>query len=191
MTESLVEQALRIARLLDGLGIPYLAGGSIASSLLGEPRSTLDIDLVVQLRSEKVGPLVSLLSRDFAVDEETARQAAEDHLSFAAVHLSGAFKIDFFVLEDTPLARRQMERRQKIEVTRDGDSLFVYAPEDIVIQKLRWYEMGGRVSDRQWRDVLGIIKVQGARLDPDYLAMVAGELGLTELLTKAMSEAQA
>jgi hypothetical protein len=84
-----------------------------------------------------------------------------------------------------------MNRRQKVPVATDPErQLFVYTPEDILLQKLRWYRMGHEVSDRQWRDVLGIIAVQGGSLDEVYLRDGAEILGVGDLLQRALTEAR-
>ena len=67
--------------------------------------------------------------------------------------------------------------------------LYVHPPEDILLQKLRWYRKGGEVSDRQWRDIAAIVRVQGPRLDGTYLREGAEILGVTDLLERALAEA--
>jgi len=187
MIDDPLEYAARIADSLETLGIRYLIGGSLASSLVGEPRSTNDVDFVVDLTSSRVDALVRLLSIDYHVDEATARAAARDHTSFSAVHRSGRIKADFFVLEEDRFSRGMMDRRRRVRVERDVD-LFFYSAEDILLQKLRWFDLGGGLSERQWRDVLGIIKVQKETLDLDYLRKGAALLNVTSLLERALGE---
>jgi hypothetical protein len=67
--------------------------------------------------------------------------------------------------------------------------VYLSSPEDVILHKLEWYRLGGGVSDRQWGDVLGVLKVQGEALDFGYLRQWAGELGLTELLAAALRDA--
>jgi hypothetical protein len=90
----------------------------------------------------------------------------------------------------TPLDEQQLKRRQAVSLG-PGRTLYIHPPEDILLQKLRWYREGAEVSDRQWRDILGIIRVQGPRLDRDYLAGSAPVLGVADLLTRALREAGA
>ena len=115
------------------------------------------------------------------------RDAVARRGSFNVIHLASVRKIDFFVAGADPFTCEEMTRR--VFITLDGDSpvqLWVASPEDIILQKLRWYANGGRVSDRQWRDVLGVLKVQGTRLDQSYLATWAERLDLADLLRDAL-----
>src|SRR5207245_4722803 len=90
----------------------------------------------------------------------------------------------------TPFAQSQFSRRQRKAVGEVKPvELFCASPEDTVLAKLDWYRLGGGVSDRQWRDLLGVLKVQGARLDGGYLDRWAAELGLEDLLQRALREA--
>lgn len=188
----LATEALRVcldvARALDELGVPYLVGGSIASSLHGVPRSTQDADLVADLREEHVPAFVASLEGRFYVDEERVRHAVRRRSSFNVIELSTLFKIDLFLLGDEPMARQEMARRERVALPGGGE-LEVASAEDTILQKLRWYHLGGSVSDRQWRDVLNVLEVQGERLDRAYLTQGAEELGLSALLERALGEA--
>lgn len=179
--------ALRVTRVLDALGIPHTIGGSIASSLAGEPRSTIDIDIIVALADNDVTPLVASLADDFYVDEDAVRRSVRDKASANLIHQPTQLKVDLFVAGGTPLDEQQIARRREV-VLGPGRVLHVHGPEDILLQKLRWYRRGGETSDRQWRDVLGIIRVQAARLDQDYLRKSAPVLDVADLLDRAMRE---
>jgi hypothetical protein len=190
VAEGPIDLLIELAALLERLGIPYVLGGSLASSLLGEPRTTVDIDLAVQLRAAAVDALVRELGRSCYVDEQAALDAVRRNASFNAVHLESVQKVDFFVLGDTLLDRRQIERRRRIVVSEDPRwELWVTSAEDQVLRKLDWYRAGDGVSDRQWRDVVGILAVQADRLDWADLRTTAAELQLGDLLTRAIREA--
>lgn len=185
-----VELALEVAALLDQLGIPYVVGGSLASSILGEPRSTVDIDLAVRLREADVPRLVGALEESFYVNPEAAGEAVRRRRSFNAVHLESVQKLDFFVLGDELLDRRQLERRRRVRLSDDPPrELWITSAEDQILRKLAWYRAGGAVSDRQWRDVVGLLAVQAESLDRGDLAETAARLGLGELLERALREA--
>jgi len=181
--------ALRVADALETCGIPYVVGGSLASSISGEPRSTLDVDLMVVLAEDRVDALVAALGGEFHADSHALRRAVRDKSSANVIHLATATKVDLFVAGATALDDQQVRRRRRVEVASDpARYLYVYTPEDILLQKLRWYQLGGEVSDRQWRDILGILLVQGRALDQDYLERAASMLGVSALLSRARRE---
>jgi hypothetical protein len=186
-----IEVALRVARALDGCGVRYLVGGSLASSISGEPRSTLDVDLVVALTEADVMEVVAALGSEFHVDSEALRRAIREKSSANLIHYDTSIKVDLFVMGGSLVDEEQMNRRQRLKVATDPDRyLYVYTPEDILLQKLRWYRMGNEVSDRQWRDILGIVLVQGDALDETYLQRGAQTLSVSDLLARAIDEAR-
>jgi hypothetical protein len=183
----LVAATLAVVRVLDDLGIPYLIGGSLASSAYGEARTTQDVDLVVDLAEVQVASLVARLRPDFYADDERARQAVARRGSFNVIHLRTMSKIDLFVAGDDPPARRQLERRRTLPMPGLPDVvLSVSSPEDVIVQKLRWYRLGNEVSERQWRDAEGVARVQGAALDRTYLRKAARELEVEDLLDRLL-----
>jgi hypothetical protein len=184
--------ALLVSRVLEDCGLRYVLGGSLASSVSGEPRSTLDIDVMVDLSLAAIEGLVAALGSDFYADAAALARAVRTRSSANIVHLPSATKVDFFIMGATAIEPRQMERRRTVTVATgeagEAAQLYVYTPEDILLQKLRWYRLGGEVSDRQWRDVLGIVAVQGERLDLEYLRTSAAEIDILDLLERAVAE---
>lgn len=178
--------ALRVADALDALGVVSTVGGSIAASFAGEPRSTIDIDIVAALDESHIDGLVVALSSEFYIDSDSLRRAVRIRGSANLIHQATQFKVDLFVAGGTPLDAQQLARRRPVQV--GGRTLFVHPPEDILLQKLRWYQSGGGVSDRQWRDVLAIIRTQGPRLNQVYLSANAPTLGVEGLLARALAE---
>ena len=190
MADGPLDIALRVVAILDDLGIPYVLGGSLASSLVGEPRATADVDLAIRISEENGAPLVRALEPEFYVSEEAALDAVHRLASFNLVHLETVQKVDLFVLGDDLLDRRQLEGRTRVLVSEDPPrELWVGSAEDQILRKLSWYLAGGEVSDRQWRDVIGILAVQRGRLDMETLRAVASDLDLSELLERAFGEA--
>jgi hypothetical protein len=183
--------ALRVARALDELGIRYLVGGSVASSLLGEPRATNDIDILVDISEGQVARFAATLGPDFDVDEEALRDAIRRRRSWNIFFLPLVTKVDLFVKRSDPFDDSELRRRRFVQVGRDGGGLFVASPEDIVLRKLAWYRAGGEVATSQWRDILGVLLVSGAEIDHPYMVDWAPRLGVADLLEKAIREAAA
>ena len=187
MSADLISALLEVARILEQLGLGYAVGGSVASSVFGEPRASADADVVVDLKEADVSALVALLEARFYVSEDAARDAVRRHSSFNAIHLASSYKVDLFVASADVLDREQLARRIPIELSM-GSPAYVTAPENVVLRKLDWYRRGGGVSDQQWRDVLGVLKVQAQTIDVHYMRATAAQVGLSELLERALSE---
>ena len=193
MNEGETELLLAVGRVVaafDTLGVEYLVGGSVASSVFGEPRQTLDADLVARLFGRHAKPLVERLGKEFYADLATIETAIQSQGSFNLIHLETVTKVDVFVRWRDPFGQSQFARRQKKMVGQiSPQELYFASGEDTVLAKLEWYRKGGCVSDRQWRDLLGVLKVQARTLDRGYLTEWAGKLGLADLLERALGQA--
>ena len=182
---------LLVTNVLEQIGIPYALGGSLASSVHGVMRSTLDVDIVTDMRLEHIPALVAALSKEFYADDEMMKDAIQHYSSFNLIHYETAFKVDIFIRKLRAFDQMQLARRIKAVIATEPDqSVYVISPEDTILSKLEWYRMGGEVSDRQWRDILGVIKTQAEALDRDYLQEWAKELKVADLLERASGQSR-
>jgi len=180
---------LLVTQTLERIGILYAVGGSLASSVHGVMRSTLDVDIVADMRLEHIQPLVAALSKEFYADDEMMSDAIEHQSSFNLIHYETAFKVDVFIRKSRAFDQMQLERRRKSVIATDPEqSVYVTSPEDVILSKLEWYRLGGEVSERQWRDTLGVLKTRAGELDLNYLHKWAQELKVTDLLERALNE---
>lgn len=177
-------------KTLEQLNVPYYIGGSIASSVYGISRATMDVDMVSELKSDHVKFLVQALQKDYFIDENMIWDAIKNKSSFNLIHLSTMIKIDVFISSERMFDKASFSRRKQDKLSEESDSVrvFLCSAEDTILSKLEWYKSGGSVSDRQWKDILGVIKVQGELLDKKYLLKWAEELGVEDLLEKAFIE---
>lgn len=176
-----------MAEALEDLGVRYYLVGSVASSLHGRPRLTIDADLVADLRSEHARALCDRLQAEYYVDEQMILEAIRRRRSFNVVHFATALKVDVYVPTAGEYARLALERASRLQLG-PAAKLMVGSAEDVLLYKLYWYRLGNEVSDRQWGDILGIAEVQPA-LDRDYLARWAKTLGVEDLLERVLATA--
>jgi hypothetical protein len=178
-------------KVLDELIISYYISGSIASSVFGLPRSTMDIDIVAGIKIPHIPRLIEALENEFYIDKDMIKDAIHRRSSFNLIHLETAMKIDVFIPKQDNYQRSAENRRKKDTlIENDKNSEFYFSsPENIILNKLKWYELGNKISERQWLDVLGVIKVQENSLDKEYLKQWAKTLGIFDLLTNAFRDA--
>jgi hypothetical protein len=190
MQPDILKALLPVVRALESLDIPYYIGGSVASSLYGMARSTLDIDIAARIERRHIGSLENNLQREYYLDKDMIVEAISTGSSFNLIHLETSIKVDVFVAGDEPYQKSAMDRKRKDRLVEGEPAIqfLVSSPEDVILSKLRWYELGGRVSERQWLDVTGVIKVQGEALDRDYLERWAENLGIAPLLQQAYAD---
>ena len=180
----------RVISGLEALGIHYMLAGSFVSSLHGRARFTQDADLIVDFPPSQLDAFEQAFASDFYVDRGLIEQALKRGTSFNIIHFESSFKVDFFVLSGQDFDREEFSRRVLRQLDpRSEFEAYVQTPEDAVLSKLDWYRRGGRISENQWRDVLGMLRQQAGRLDLVYLRQWAGELGLVDLLDRACQDA--
>ncbi len=172
------------------LGIPYYIAGSVASSAYGIARATMDVDLVADIEIPRVDRLVKALKTDYYIDAEAVKDAIHRSASFNLIHLETMIKIDVFVVKDQPYDSEALTRRQRDTLDEESSRKFyLSSPEDVILSKLQWYHKGGSVSQQQWKDVLGVLKVQAEKLDLKYLKHWASRLNISDLLSRSFDDA--
>lgn len=181
----------RVLATLDRLEIPYLIGGSVASSVFGMSRPTMNVDFVVDLRPEQVDEFVAALQSEFYADAESIRDALRLGRAFNLIHFLSSFKVDMFPLKQDAYSRASFARRRFEQSRSFGPEPIecaVATAEDTLLRKLEWYRSGGETSERQWNDMRGILKVSGKLLDYAYMREWAKFLKVDDLLEKLLAE---
>jgi hypothetical protein len=190
-TPASLSVVFQVIDILEELGVRYHLGGSFASAIHGVPRQTMDADLVVDVDAVAVSRLVDSLHGDFYADLAVAKEAVALRGAFNTIHLKTGFKVDFFVVGTGEFDQVELERSEFKQIIADPPrSAWVKTAEDTVLRKLQWYRSGGEVSDRQWCDVLGVLMAARERLDRDHLHRWAAELGVGDLLDRAIREVE-
>jgi hypothetical protein len=187
-TDDLVDALVPVVAAFRKLGVGHYVGGSIASSFHGATRATMDVDLVCELTENQVEPFVSQLGASFYVSEVAIRSAVHRQSCFNLIHLPTSFKVDVFVSRGRPFDQESM-RRATME--RIGESRTVDVPiatvEDAIVSKLEWYRLTNETSERQWDDVSRLIRLQGEKVDVDYLRHAATSVGVADLLEQLLN----
>lgn len=184
---SVEDSTLAVIRALERMGVRYYVTGSLASTLHGEPRTTNDADLVTLLRPTDFERLSRELAPRFFVDEEEFTRATKTGRSFNLIDEVELAKVDVFCPHDE-YVRVALERAVRLQLERDEpfSEVYVSSAEDSVLSKLRWYRAGHEVSDRQWRDVIGVLELKKGQLELEYLRTWAQKLGVLDLLERAL-----
>jgi hypothetical protein len=191
-TSDVLDAAMQVINVLDSLAIPYVVGGAMASIVHGTVRATMDIDMVVDLTSDNVKPLIEGLRDAFYVDEAAVYRAIGQRSSFNLIHLDSMFKVDVFIPKIRSFDKQQLSRRIAIQLSPESETIiWVLSPEDIMLAKLERYRMGNETSEQQWLDILGVARNQQSRLDAGYLKDSAAALGVEDLLGEALADAGA
>ena len=179
---------LLVGKRLEALKIPYYIGGGIASINYGEPRLTNDADVVIRIFPFHVPQLVQAFENDFVISADAVQDALTRRYAFNIIHIETAYKIDLYpITDEDEMDLSALARRLQVDI--GAGEIWMASAEDVILAKLRWFRKGGEVSEKQWRDVLGVLKVQGERLDFAYLEQMAGRFGLADLLERTRDDA--
>ena len=177
------DQANFLKRLVDKLSasnIPFMLVGSVAASYHGHPRSTFDIDLVVEASEEALCRFARSLGEGYYVDEDSIREAFRNRSAFNIIDEATGFKADLIVRKDRPFSRTEFGRRVCVHIM--DKSVEMATPEDVILSKLEWSKLGA--SERQFADALQVARTQGQNLDLPYLEKWSRELGVADLWEK-------
>jgi len=178
-----------VTQVFERLNIQYMIGGSFASTIYGMVRTTQDVDIIAEMQLQHAQPFITALKGDFFLDEEMIADSIQHKSSFNIIHRTTMFKVDVFIPSNSPFQQSQLTRANKQIIIIDPEVSAIFAsPEDTILAKLEWFRKGGEVSERQWRDVLGILKVREGALDLEYLRKWASDLNVIDLLQKALIE---
>jgi hypothetical protein len=178
-----------VAAALQRLGVRHFVGGSVASTIHGAIRSTMDVDLVCELRSDQIEPFLAAFGDDFYVSGSAVRQAVEWRSCFNLIHLPTAYKVDVFVSRGRPFDREAMARAVLQSLTADDPlRVPVATVEDSVVAKLEWFRLGDESSQRQWDDVSRLLALHGAALDLAHMRRMAESVGVLDLLDRLLAE---
>ena len=187
INEHAIDATLTVIALLDQLSVPYLIGGSLASAVYGNLRTTPDADLLADIRTEHIESFASALEKDFYLSTDAIRDAITHRSSFNVIHFGSAFKVDIFLPKNRAFDERQFENRILQSVaTNPVKKAYIASADDTILAKLDWYSQGNETFERQWLDILGIIKAPKANLNISYMRQQAGELNVSDLLERAL-----
>lgn len=178
-----------VADALDELNIAYAVVGSVAGLTHGFSRFTMDIDIVAFITEDVVTRFTARLQADYYVDEVSILDAIRHRQSFNLICNANGFRIDVFVPARDAWQKEVMRRREPEAMDEEQSAFYVQSAEDLALSKLRWYRMTNETSERQWKDALGVLKMQCFDMDIDYLERWAREIGVADLLDRALDEA--
>jgi len=172
---SVPEVFRRITAALDRSGIGYMLSGSFASAYYGAPRSTQDIDLVVDATPAQLQALVHTLpATEYYVDLDSALEAHRRQSMFNVIDLETGWKIDLIIRKSRAFSQEEFRRRQLVNL--QDLPLFVASTEDVIVSKLEWAKVAQ--SHRHIEDVAGILRLRWESLDLSYLGKWIRELAL-------------
>jgi hypothetical protein len=189
--DEVAEALQRVSVAFTACGIRWAVGGSLASTAYGEPRATNDIDIVALLTLALIPQFISELGSSFYADADMAKEAVTRRSCFNIVDNLSLTKIDIFIPERGSMGEGQLLRVKNLSLFASTAPIPVLAAEDTILQKLRWYKLGNEVSDRQWRDILSVLRSVGPVLDMGYVTDVAQENDLAVLLNRAIADSKA
>lgn len=165
-----------VAKRLDKAKIPYMVSGGLAVSYWGFPRTTHDIDIVIEAKKEEKNKIVAVFEKDFYISPEAAEDAIKTRFTFNIIHLKSGTKIDFWLVKKDAFGNSEFKRKLRRKIYKQ--KIFIISPEDLVLTKLLGYKE--TQSERHLEDAKSILKT--SRVDLKYLKMWADKLGVIKIL---------
>lgn len=176
-----------VVAAFDGLGVRHYIGGSVASTMHGAIRSTMDVDVICDLRADQVEAFLVAFGADVYVSQAAVRQAVEKRSCFNVIHLPTAYKVDVFVSRGRPFDVAAMERAIPLPLAAGRETTVpVATPEDSIVAKLEWFRLGDETSERQWQDVSRLVALHGDVLDLAYMRRMAESVAVADLLDRIL-----
>lgn len=175
-----------LVRKLEELQLSYFVTGSMATITYGEPRFTNDIDVVIALKPEDTGRFCAAFPMpDFYVSSGAVADAIRDRRQFNIIHPASGLKVDVIVSKADDFETSRHQRARLIPVTKDVEIRFA-APEDVILRKMQYFREGG--SDKHLRDIASVLKLQGDRIDFNYIAGWIDRLGVRDVWDLVMKQ---
>ena len=146
--------------------------------------------MVVDMHQADIDRFIHAMGAECYVSRDAVVEAVSAGGSFNVIHIPTAVKVDIFVAGSDAFDRERLTRRIPVTFS-DGDdrvALFVDTAENTILRKLEWYRRGGETSERQWRDVTAVVNTQASRLDQAHLRVWATQLGVEDLLARALRD---
>jgi hypothetical protein len=190
-----IQDPSEIARMLhiafESLNIPYYITGVVCAIAYGEPRTTRDLDLVIELEPSEITTIATQLEAEgfYCPPEAVLDIQSGRGRVLSVTHMKLVLNADIVLNANTDFDRSKMERRRLEAIGLDeSEQFWLASPEDVILAKLLWGQQSQ--SEKQWRDVLGVLKVQGDSLDFTYLTQWAERLDIAELLQRVIAASE-
>lgn len=187
--DDLVAALAPVVAALRRLGVRHYVGGSVASTIHGAIRSTMDVDLICSLSEAQAEALIATCGPDFYASRAAARNAVRERKCFNLIHLPTSYKIDVFVNRGRRFDEAALERaRPESFGPQATEPIHVATVEDSMLAKLEWFRLTDETSERQWDDVSRLVRLHSESLDLDYLRTMAESIGVRDLLDRLFDE---
>lgn len=177
---------INVTNKLSQTNIPYMIVGGVATITYGKPRTTHDIDLVVEIYGKNIPELIGVFEGEYYISEEGIKDAILHKTMFNVIHHESGIKIDFWILHRSDYDLESFKRRRKIKIFEK--EVYITSPEDSIIKKLLWYKESD--IDKHLDDALGVLEIQYNNMDFSYIEKWAQELNVEQGWKEIKEEAQ-